>query len=82
MDNSKRDLPDWMRPKNEIEALLLDLHDALTAWVTTGEAQYVAKYHNVYHQLCSVGWDENLDREVWLPEDLRPKTYISQYWHQ
>jgi hypothetical protein len=71
----KRDFPDYMKPQSEIEALHADLIDAFSAWAITKEARYIAEYHNIYHKLLSVGWDQDLDLDEFLPTDFMPDDF-------
>ncbi|MCI0711418.1 MAG: hypothetical protein L0154_14790 [Chloroflexi bacterium] len=49
------------------------------AWRETKEQAYVTKYQVLLRALLEMGWDDELDVELLLPDDLMPTEYFARY---
>ena len=48
-------------------------------WRETKNPDVVRRYHHVLLCLMELGWDDNLDVELELPDDLMPAEYFQRY---
>lgn len=49
------------------------------AWRETKGQSYVTKYTILLCTLLEIGWDDELDIELLLPNDLMPQEYFTRY---
>lgn len=49
------------------------------AWRETKEQTYVTKYQVLLRALLEMGWDDELDIELLLPDELMPPAYFARY---
>lgn len=48
-------------------------------WDETKEQSYLTKYQVLLRALLEMGWDDELDLELLLPDDLMPQEYFTRY---
>jgi hypothetical protein len=49
------------------------------AWGETKDQTYVTKYQVLVRALLEMGWNDELDIELLLPDDLMPQAYFARY---
>lgn len=49
------------------------------AWRETKDETYVTKYQVLLRALLEMGWDDELDFELLLPERFMPDEYLNRY---
>jgi hypothetical protein len=49
------------------------------AWRETKEEKYVTRYQVLLRALLEMGWDDELDIELLLPDDKMPPIYTDRY---
>ena len=49
------------------------------AWRETKDESYVKKYQILCRSLLDMGWDDELDFELLLPEAFMPQEYFDRY---
>lgn len=57
------------------DILMWELSQQAGEWRETQSADAVRKYHAVYNCLIALGWADELDLELMLPDDLMPQAY-------
>jgi hypothetical protein len=65
-------------PETKIEALVIQLYRTAGNWRKTKNPEYVQQYHAIYDELRALGWDDAIDIEGELPNNLMPQHYLSQ----
>ena len=65
-------------PRSEIVALELQLSRTAANWRASKDAKFVKQYHDIYHKLRSLGWDNGIDAEAELPDELMPQAYLDE----
>lgn len=68
----------YPKPRSKIDALERQLSQSANNWYLTEEAKYVKEYHDIYHELCSIGWIGGIDLDAELPIELMPKHWLNR----
>ncbi len=55
------------------------LAELAAAWRTHKKPELVQRYHHVLLTLLELGWDDELDVELELPNELMPAEYFLRY---
>jgi hypothetical protein len=76
--STPNDTPIWQQPESEIDALEMQLGRIAGEWRRTEDPKYVKQYHDVYHRLRAMGWDDSIDSEAELPYELMPQDYVDE----
>lgn len=61
------------------EELLYKLADLAGEWRETKQDKLVRRYQAILLCLYELGWDEELDVELELPDELMPPEYFQRY---
>jgi hypothetical protein len=61
-----------------IDELDDELGNLAVQWRRTPDNAIVYQYHQLYYQLIELGWDQSLDTESHLPNELMPQAYHDQ----
>lgn len=66
--------------KNPVyDALMWKLANLAGEWRGTKKPELVQRYHHVLLALLELGWDDELDVELELPNELMPAEYFLRY---
>ena len=61
------------------DAMMHELGYLVGIWRETKSQEYVRKYQILCRALLDMGWDDELDFELLLPENLMPREYFNRY---
>ena len=61
------------------DAMMHELGYLAGAWRETRSDEYVKKYQILCRALLDMGWDDELDFELLLPDELMPQEYFERY---
>lgn len=61
------------------DAMMHELGYLAGAWRETKNDEYVKKYQILCRALLDMGWDDELDFELLLPDELMPQEYFDRY---
>ena len=61
------------------DAMMHELGYLAGAWRETKDESYVKKYQILCRALLDMGWDDELDFELLLPEEYMPQEYFDRY---
>ncbi|MEO1286715.1 MAG: hypothetical protein AAFV93_03030 [Chloroflexota bacterium] len=61
------------------DAMMHELGILAGTWRETKDTAYVKKYQILCRALLDMGWDDELDFELLLPQELMPEEYYTRY---
>ena len=65
-------------PQTRTEQLVRQLYAAAANWYKTKNPEYIKQYHDLYNELRALGWDDSIDDDAQLPDQLMPQEYLKQ----
>ena len=72
-------IPGAFDPNPVYDKLGHRLAELAAAWRTHKTQDLVERYHHVLLTLLELGWNDNLDVELELPDELMPAAYFERY---
>ena len=61
------------------DAMMHELGYLADSWRETKDETYIHRYQILCRALLNMGWDDELDFEMLLPEEYMPQEYFARY---
>jgi hypothetical protein len=68
-----------MQKSHKRKELEFQLGHLAAEWAKTQKPALIKRYHDIYHELRSLGWDDVIDIEAELPDELMPQEYLNRF---